>query len=89
MPPDPTLASAAALLRSAGWIVTEPAGAGIPRVEAGQLWRGDAASDTRRVRSIDGRQIIYSVEGVSWPCSASCFSWNAWARKSGARPVKE
>ncbi len=95
------LAFAAALLRAAGWTVTEPPAAEIPRVEVGQVWRSPKPGvEDRTVLRIgnsnkypwDPRAITFTTEALLKQLHHNVLSeraFIAWARKSGARPVEE
>ena len=81
----------AALLRAAGWTVTPPPAAEIPRVAVGQVWRSPKARvEDRTVVSIGPTRLIdYLTPRWKTACMTHESNFVAWARKSGARPVEE
>ena len=88
--PNPTLASAAALLRSAGWIVLPPPEK-LPPIAVGQVWQPQGTNfRTRTITAVGadrwrGHYRYRTSRGESWWQRDKQF-YN-WARKSGARPA--
>ncbi len=86
---DPDLASAAALLRSAGWIVSEPPSEEIPRVEVGRVWMHPIGGMGVPHRGCFCRNCEAARPKVDAVCAQLEGALVYRPRKSGARPVEE
>ncbi len=87
--PD-TTAWAAEHLRALGWVVVAPVEAGdaVPEPKVGQAWTPASASASARVvATADVETVSFLVGLGSFATSVTRSEWNAWVRRTNARPL--